>query len=427
MFKKLFQRVLANQLIKVSLLSGIGNFVRLLTNLISSKVLAVYTGPAGIAMLGQLNNLVLILMPFSTGGINTGIIKYVSEYKDDYKELRKLIGTGITIVLFSSVLVAVFTLLFSSALCQKFFGDQQYRFIFIVLAFTLISYSGNNFIVSIINGFGVYKTLVQVNIYSSIFGLILTLTLSLIWSIKGALLAYILAQGSLFFLVIFMIQKYKWKVFLIPQLTVNKQMAINLFKFSLMALVTALTAPICQLIIRHIIIDNASIEEAGLWDAVNRLSYMSITLMTASLSVYYLPKISGLRTASAIKLEILKSYKIIMPVAGILLFGIYLFRTLIIKVVFTDKFLPVQEFMWIQLIGDFFKIGSLLLYYTIIARAKMKLYIAAEIISLVLYLSLVYAYIYVYGYSLSGVFIAYALSFLVYWLALISLHKKIIN
>ena len=54
-------------------------------------------GPAGVALVGQLNNFASIAMAVSSGGINSGIIKYVAEYKDNENRIRLLLSTALRI------------------------------------------------------------------------------------------------------------------------------------------------------------------------------------------------------------------------------------------------------------------------------------------------------------------------------------------
>ena len=56
--KELIGRFCRSELAKVFSLSSVATLVKMLTGLISTKVVAVLIGPGGVALLGQLNNLV---------------------------------------------------------------------------------------------------------------------------------------------------------------------------------------------------------------------------------------------------------------------------------------------------------------------------------------------------------------------------------
>ena len=59
--KNLFYRFYHSEIVKVFSLSSIATLVRMLTGMISIKVVAVIIGPSGVAILGQLNNFVYII------------------------------------------------------------------------------------------------------------------------------------------------------------------------------------------------------------------------------------------------------------------------------------------------------------------------------------------------------------------------------
>ena len=59
----------------------------------TSKLLAVFVGPSGMALVGNLRNFSTSLESISTLGFQNGIVKYVAENKDDKQQLQKTIAT----------------------------------------------------------------------------------------------------------------------------------------------------------------------------------------------------------------------------------------------------------------------------------------------------------------------------------------------
>lgn len=82
-FCSLCQHVAKTDIVRVFSFTAISTLVKMLTGLIGVKVVASVIGPAGVALVGQLNNFASIAMAVSSGGINSGIIKYVAEYKEN--------------------------------------------------------------------------------------------------------------------------------------------------------------------------------------------------------------------------------------------------------------------------------------------------------------------------------------------------------
>ena len=84
-----------------------------------------------------------------------------------------------------------------------------------------------------------------------------------------------------------------------------------------MSLVTILTAPVVQLLLRANVISNISEIEAGWWEAMNRVSGMYLMIITTSFSVFYLPKLSETKSNIGIKREIFQAYKVIIPIISV--------------------------------------------------------------------------------------------------------------
>lgn len=93
-FCSLCQHVAKMDIVRVFSFTAISTLVKMLTGLIGVKVVASVIGPAGVALVGQLNNFASIAMAVSSGGINSGIIKYVAEYKDNENRIRLLLPVG---------------------------------------------------------------------------------------------------------------------------------------------------------------------------------------------------------------------------------------------------------------------------------------------------------------------------------------------
>jgi len=166
-----------------------------------------------------------------------------------------------------------------------------------------------------------------------------------------------------------------------------------------------------------------SIEAAGYWQSIGNISGIYLMFITSSLSFYYLPKLSELKDAASIRREIFNGYKIILPIVGILLLLIFLFKTTIIKLIFTEKFLPMENLFPYYCLGDFFKIASWLISFLMIAKAMTGIYIIMEVIFSFSFVLL--SIIFLNKFGLQGVTIAYCLNYLTYFISLVLLFRKL--
>jgi O-antigen/teichoic acid export membrane protein len=395
----------------------------MITGFISAKVVAIQILTPGIALLGQLNNFVLIFQVISSGGINNGVTKYVAQNADSEKEYGAFVATAVritTLIASACGLVLIFGAGYFSTTLLK---DTKYKAVFYIFGFTIILFALNGLLLSIINGFREFKKYVTINITSSIAGLVFAIVLTLSLDVFGSLIALVTYQSVVFIVTLTLVYRspwFKWELFFGK---FNKAAAIKLGQYTKMALASAIAVPLSQLIVRNFLMKK-SFHEAGLWSGMTNISNMYLMVITASLSVYYLPKLSGLKTDRDIRHEVKAVYKLLLPFLLVVSFLIYLFRNLIIRILFTHEFLPMQDLFAFQLIGDILKMSTWVLGYILIAKAMTKTYILVELISCTLFTLLSIVFINFFG--TIGATMGYAAGFLCQLIMMIFIFRKLL-
>ncbi len=408
-------------LIKTSVLTAISTIITVISAFIINKVVAIYAGPTGLALIGQLKDFVTMLTNISNGAITQGIVKYTAEYQT-IKEKQKIFSTSIIISLISSFIIAIILFGFSEYLSELILKDIQYSSVFLVFGSTIFLFALNTVLISILNGQKEIKKYVLVNIVNSIVTLILTSLLVVKFNIQGALYALVINQSIVFFVTLMFVLKsvwFKWEYF---KQGVDKDSLIKLSKYSLMAITSAIAAPVSFLIIRNYIGENLGWDSAGYWQGIWYISSMYLLVVTTSLSVYYLPRLSEIENKVELKKEIFSGYKIIMPIVIISALMIYLFKEYVILIAFDEKFMPMMELFKWQLIGDVIKIASWLLAYLMLAKAMTKVFVSTEIIFSVLFVCL--SILFINSFGLVGITYAFSLNYLLYLITMIFIFKK---
>lgn len=403
-------------LIKTSLLNGVAVVIKMLTLLGINKILAMYVGPAGYAALGQFQNAVQMITAFASGAINTGVVKYTAEYHEDEEKQRTVWRTAGTIAITGALFTGLLVVIFSKSLAGWFLKDESYSGVFIWFAATLVFFVFNTLLLAILNGKKEIQRYVVANIAGSLFALLVTSFMVIKFGLYGALVALAIYQSLTFFVTLMLCYKASW--FQINYLFggINKQTAKNLGKYTVMALTSAACVPVSHILIRNHLGETLGWDAAGCWEAMWRLSAAYLMLVTTTLSVYYLPKLSELKTAAEIKKEILQGYKIILPVAAILGLIIFLLRNLIINTLFSSEFIEMEVLFAWQMIGDTLKIGSWILAYLMLGKSMMKLFIASEIIFATTFYLLTLHLTEIY--QLEGVAMAHAFNYFFYWIVM---------
>ncbi|WP_335968770.1 O-antigen translocase [Acinetobacter bereziniae] len=400
-------------LLKTSILNGVAVLIKTATMFVLNKILAVYVGPAGYAVIGQFQNFIQMVTTFAGSAINTAVIKYTAEYYEDEHRQQSIWRTAGSIVLIFSLLFAILILILQKQLSIYIFHTDAYQSVFVWFAVFLTFFTFNAFFLAILNGKKEVLRLVIVNIVGSLFSLTLTSTLAIKYHLYGALVALSIYQSLTFIVTLFLCYKSDW--FRLSYLfgKIDKVIAKKFAAFALMALVSAACVPLSQMVIRSYLTYEYGLTYAGYWEAMIRLSAAYLMLVTTTLGIYYLPRLSELSQIQEIKSEIYIGYKFIFPLAVIGGICVYLLRDWIIALLFTKSFLPMRDlFLW-QVIGDSLKIGSWILAYLMLSKAMTKLFITTEIIFAITSILLTYLCTQVFGFE--GVSIAHLLNYGIYW------------
>jgi PST family polysaccharide transporter len=386
----------------------------MLTLLGLNKILAIYVGPAGYAVLGQFQNAVQMITTLASGAVNTGVTKYTAEYHEEEEKQRAVWRTAGTISLSGSLLVAILVVLFNRTLAAWFLKDEELASVFVWFAGALVFFVFNTLFLAILNGKKEIMRYVAANIAGSLFSLVVTATMAIQFGVYGALVALAIYQSLSFFVTLTLVYKASW--FRLEYLLgrIDTTVARNLAGYTLMALTSAMCVPLSHILIRNYLGETLGWDFAGYWEAMWRLSAAYLMLVTTTLGVYYLPRLSELKGLLEIRREILQGYKIILPVATGCAAAMYVCRDLIIELLFTAEFAPMAELFAWQMVGDTFKIGSWILAYLMLGKAMTKLFVISEVTFAALFVLLTVQLVDVFG--LQGAAMAHAANYLVYWL-----------
>ncbi|MGG7034341.1 MAG: O-antigen translocase [Flavobacterium sp.] len=411
------KQLAAKPLLRLTSLNGISILIKIFIGFITSKIIAIFVGPSGMALVGNLRNFLTTIQAVSTLGFESGIVKYVAEQKNDSVKLQQTLSTVFISVFVVCGFMSLFLFFYSDSLNTTVFSNQdRYGFIFKALAFALPFYIGNIYSLAVINGFGKFKNVVYVNIIGSFVGLLVSVLLIMNYKTEGALLSIIITPSLLFVVSFFYISKEIAVLKVIGFKFFNQSVLKRLSSYSLMALFSAIVGPMIYLAIRQNIISTLGTEEAGFYEAMNRISSYYLLFVTSVVSLYFLPKLSTADSLQQTKSLFWKYYKTILPLFSAGLILIYFLRDFIIDILFTKEFLPVSELFFWQLLGDVFRAASLILGIQFYAKKLTVAYLITEIFSFsILYFGSVYL---ISIFKIEGVVMAYALTFFSYLLVL---------
>ena len=400
-------------LFKTSILNGVAVLIKIATMFIINKILAVYVGPAGYAVIGQFQNFIQMITTFSGSMINTAVIKYTAEYYEDEEKQKNIWKTAGSIIFVLSLFFSLLIFCLQKQLSFYIFQSFEYQSVFVWCAVFLILFNFNTLFLAILNGKKEVSKLVVANISGSLFSLIITTILAVKFHLYGALVALSVYQSLAFFVTFYLCCKADWFKFSYLFGKIDRSITVKFASFALMALVSVFFGNLAQILLRKLIIYEYGLAYAGYWDAMTKLSNGYLLFASTIMGVYYLPRLSELKGYKEIKNEVRIGYKVILPIAILSSIFIYIFKETIVKLLFSEKFVPMLELMLWQLIGDVTKIGSWIISYMMLSKAMTKLFVITETFFALSILPISYICIQLYGFQ--GIAIAFFVNCLLYW------------
>lgn len=408
-------------LIKTSFYTSVSTAITFISGFIVVKVVAVKIGPEGIAFVGQFQNTTALLTMLATAAISTGVIKYLAEHKNDPEKSKRIINTAFLIVISSSLIISLFVMSTSGYLSMAAFKTKDFWLVYFLLGLFTMVISFNVMFLAILNGLKEIRKFTIVNICSSLTGVSITVIFAYNFGLTGVLIASTATAIIVFLINVYFFKKLgiRW----IPDFkSWDKRVVKMLSGFSFMAIVGGFVTPTMQFLVRDRIINQFSLADAGYWQAVTKISDYYLAFITSVLGVYYMPRLSELKSKAELRHEIISGYKIILPIVAAIAFLIWIFKSLIIQTLFTSEFLPMKPLFTFQLLGDFCKIGSWLLSYLMIAKALVKTFIVTEVLFACTYVILSYYFMDKYG--IIGATYSFCINYLLYWFLMWVLMRK---
>lgn len=394
----------------------------MLSGFIISKIVAVSAGPAGIALVGQFQNFVELITTFSKGGVDTALTKYTAEYRNNEIEISKIYSAGLIITATLSLTFSAIIIANSNFISQSVLNDTRYSYIISLFGFSLTLFALNGLAISIINGLQKVNYFVTLNIFQSIVTLSITIMMAKYGGFEGILVAIAVNQSVVLFLSLYAVWRLKFLDWQMVSRGITKDSSVKILKMGAMILTSATVSPITQILIRSDIIDNLGRHSAGIWQALMYISSVYISIFTASLAVYYLPKLSSLNNEHAIKLEIIHGLALIIPVATAGSIGIFIFRNQIVEILFTNEFRDMLPLFGWVLFGQTIKIIAWIFSYVMLAKSMTTYFVSTEIFFSFTYI--LFNHLFVSFYGIDGAAYAYVANYIIYFIAVVCVTKK---
>lgn len=406
------------------ILTSIQTFFKILSGLIMNKIIAVYAGPVGLALLGQFQNFSTIVYALSNGSIQSGIVKYVAEYSEDNSRLYHVLRQALVISLAGSLFTGLFIYFFSTYLSLFLLGTQVYSHVFQIFSFVIILYAINLLVLSFLNGVGNILLYSILNIIINLLGVLLILVLTISVGLYGALIGIALSQSIFVFISIIGVSKLIDFKCLLKHISLDVLMIKRLLHYGLASFANGAMTSLTALIIRYFIVSVLSSYFAGIWEAGWRIVFYFNLVFFMPISIYYLPKFVSARSPNEMSFLLKECFKFSIPLMLFSIICFYFIKADTINLLFSNEFGDVAEIIMPMLFGGCLNVVSSVINTIFFAKSNVLISIILSFLYSVCTVVCVLGFIYFFGFFSAGyAFFISSLIYLILSLMFYKMHK----
>lgn len=410
------------KLFSVTILSGLLTCLNISKGFLISKVVALYAGPEGLAMMGQLQSFVAGINGLVTNQISQGVARFTAENKqgDDspyryWRASTKLLS----LILFISL---PFLMLFIDSFSIWLLGSGAYSWVFLLALLFLPLNICNSLLLSVVNGREEHLKYITTLMLSSIFSCLVSVFLIYQYGVIGGLISVAVNNGISGIIVIIRVYQEEWFSFKNWFGKTDKKKISIMSKYMALGIFGAVTGPISMIMIRNILTDNFSLEAAGQWQFVWGISSAFISVLTTAISVYYYPKLAQSVCKKKLNSETLKVLALIIPLVCGGAFIIYMLRFYIIDILATTEFYASADLFKVQLFGDVLRVAAFIPGLLLLAKGYFRVNILLEFIASANFT--IFTYFLVNEFGLIGVSYAHIINYLIYGIIAWSMYFR---
>lgn len=410
-----------NLILKITSLNSLVVGTRLLISLIVQNLLAQYTGQSGIAKVGQIRNFTNILTSVSSLGVFNGVVKYVSEYKDNEKGLIKLFSTVYVISTITTIILSVVIFTYAKNLSSWLFLSEDYYLVFHILSMIVPFIAMNRIFNGIISGLSAYKVHAKIEVvWYSMASFLLIFSLYN-YNIEGVLIAIAITPIIQFFVLVFIFGKTLNEYMKFSKLSFRFPMLKVLLGFTLISFTATVGSNFVEINFRNLISDKISENEAGIWTAMSSISKIYMQFLITIFSIYILPKYAKIHFSYAFKKEIKNIYKTLLPLVIIGMLIVYFSREILILLIYNDDFLGMKVLFKWQLLADLVRFIANILSFKFLAKNQVKYFVTTQLIGLVTYC--ICGHLLINHFFVEGLVIALLISNIIYFILVLYIMR----
>ena len=230
--------------------TSLAQFLRLLTGFVLIKLIILFYGAEGLGEIANFLTLVVIVTVMAAGGISYGITKHIAEKAQSPFRLLGVLKSAFSYSLIFSAFFMALLLIFAKPLSLFFFNSVEYQYSFYVLALFQTLYAFSVIILGTVNGLKDTQLYYRIHKFTYVFAMVSVYFLVKFENYSLVILASMVHLPLIFiFCFLLTMRSRLWPIF-IKRMRRRSFSKVNFKYFTFMVLLTSITAPIVEIVLR---------------------------------------------------------------------------------------------------------------------------------------------------------------------------------
>jgi enterobacterial common antigen flippase len=404
-----------NSLFKNVVTLASGSLLTILIGVFSSKMFALLGGPPAIAEQGLIMSLMSLATMLAAFGLGSGVVRFGAPAitKNDLDQIAALRRAAWLVQTISWIIVAMLMLIFYDQIGQWLLGKQnallEVAVVALALGFTLSSALHTN----VLNAYQRVKVLAGSNVIVALISNLAGVIVLWRFGVDGVVWGVLIGSVAGWLAVRFVVLREVGPVMKVSSEQVNAE-AKTLLKFGGPFTLSLLFGQVVQQLLPSLILRGLGRDEVGFFRVAGSFSVIYMGFLTNAMAQDYFPRLSALSSDIEVKEVMNQQHKLIMVLCLPIIFGLMWLAQIIVPLFYSSEFLPSVVVLEWQLVGSVFKLSSWVMSFVILARAGSGWFLLTEISAGIV--SLVANLWAMRTFGVSGLGIAFVITYAVYWL-----------
>lgn len=370
------------QIMKATSIFGGVQVFTIIISIARSKIIAVLLGPEGIGINSLLQTTSGFIGGLTNFGLGTSAVKNVAAANStgDNTKVATVVSVLRRLVWVTGLFGSILMILLSQWLSQLTFGNKDFTIAFIWISVTLLLNQISTGQSVVLRGLRKINYLARSSLSGSVIGLIVSVPFYYKWGIDGIVPAIILTSIANLLRTWYFARKVKIKSVSISRKNIMVE-GKDMLTMGFMLSISGVYVLAKSYGIRAYISNVGGVDEVGLYSAGFAIVNTYVGMVFTAMSTDYYPRLSAVAhdNTEARKLINQQAEIAILILAPIIALFI-VFIGWIVILLYSNKFLPINEMIQWAAFGMLFKAASWSNAFLFLAKGRSKLFLANELI-----------------------------------------------